>query len=110
MSTGLEDRLIIIPLITGIFAMLSFGFALIIGAATRRFKIVGICLTIFIAGMGYCMSWRKDLEALSGMQSAWLVATFIVAIGSIYLCRTLLTRQRKSALSNIDKQFLPARM
>lgn len=110
MSPELQDRLIIIPFVTGIFAMLSFGFALLVGGATRRFRTVGICSTIFIAGMGYCMSWRKDLEALFGMRDAWIMVTVAVAIGATYLCKMLLRRKQQSAITSTNKQSPPAQM
>ena len=70
LSPLLEERLIFIPLITGIFAVLSFGFMFGVGGATRRLTI-GVCSICFIAGTGYCMSWRNDLAELTGLHNAW---------------------------------------
>jgi hypothetical protein len=92
MSPALEERLIFIPLVTGIFAFLSFGFMFFIGGGTRRVRILGLCATLFIAGTGYCMSWRKELASLFSWSDAWIGASILVAAASIVLAKTLLSR------------------
>lgn len=95
MSPALEERLIFIPLVTGIFAFLSFGFMFLIGGGTRRVRILGLCATLFIAGTGYCMSWRKELASLLSWSDAWIGASILVAAASIALAKTLLSRHSK---------------
>jgi hypothetical protein len=103
MSPTLEERLIFIPLVTGIFALLSFGFMFLVGGGTRRVRSLGLCSTLFIAGTGYCMSWRKELTTIIGWQHAWMGATVLVALGSAYLCKTLLASKPTSIANDIDK-------
>jgi hypothetical protein len=99
MSPALEERLIFIPLVTAIFALLSFGFMFFVGGGTRRVRILGSCATLFIAGTGYCMSWRKELASLFGWPDAWIGAAILVAAASIALARILLSRHSKQVHS-----------
>lgn len=91
-SPRLQERLLFIPLITGIFALLSFGFMTLVGGGTRRIKILGLCSTIFVLGTGYCMSWHKELTAVFGWKNAWIAASGLVALGAGWLYRWLLLR------------------
>lgn len=102
MTPLLEERLIFIPVITGIFVLLSFGYMFLAGGATPRLKAVGFCSTIFIAGAGYCMSWRKEIAAYTGWDDAWTGAALVVAIASFFLCRAIVTRQSKQNSNEVE--------
>lgn len=82
--------------------MLSFGFMFLIGGATQRLRIGGLCSTLFIAGTGYCMSWRKAFADLCDWQNAWIGVSTLLAIGMICLYRFLLTRSKNGSDSEHD--------
>jgi hypothetical protein len=103
MSLSLQERLLIPALLTGIVALLSFGFTFMVGGGTRRVRVVGLCAMIFTAGTMYCMFWHEQLTVLFGWQHAWIGASVLVALGSAYLCRTLLASRRKNIAPDIDQ-------
>lgn len=104
MSLSLGERLFVPLLIAGIFALLSFGFMFGVRGASRRMKIVGLCSILFIVGTIYCMFWHEQLTAMTGWENAWIGASVLVAIGSVYLCKTLLARQSRTSDPDIDHQ------
>ncbi len=93
MSLSLGERLFLPLLFTGIFALLSFGFMYLVRGGTRRMKVVGVCSILFILGTIYCMFWHEQLTALTGWENAWIGMAVVVAIGTIGLCKYLLSRQ-----------------
>ncbi len=97
MSLSLQERLFVPAFLTAIVALLSFGFMFMVGGATRRTRVVGLCAMVFTAGTMYSMAWHEQLTALFGWQQAWMGASVLVAIGSIYLCRRLLLKQSAQA-------------
>ncbi len=110
MSLSLGERLFIPILIAGIFTLLSFGFMFGVKGASRRMKIVGLCSILSIVGTIYCMFWHEQLTAMTGWGNTWIGASVLVAIGSVYLCKTLLKRQSKVRDSDIDEQSSSRRM
>jgi len=95
MSTSLGERLLIPLLLTGIFALLSFGFMFLAKGGTCRMKIIGVCSILFILGTIYCMAWHEQLAALTGWENAWIGMAVVVAAGTIGLCKFLLSRQER---------------
>jgi hypothetical protein len=81
-------------LLTLIFAVLSGGFMVGVGGDTRRMRIILSCAIFFIAGIGYSMAWSDKLAVLFfGWQGAWIVVSFLFAIGSIFLGRRWFAKQ-----------------
>lgn len=70
---------------TLLFFLLSGGFALGTGGATRRIKIILRCATLFAAGMTYSMAWHKELAGIFQWESAWIATTVASALGSVWL-------------------------
>jgi len=81
-------------LLTGIFALLSFGFMFLVGGGTRRMRVVGVCSLLFILGTTYCMFWHEQLTALTGWKNAWIGMVVVVAGGTIGLGKVRLSRQK----------------
>jgi hypothetical protein len=93
LSTSLGERLLVPLLITGIFAILSFGFMFLVRGGTGRMKVVGLCSILFILGTLYCMAWHEQLAAITGWENAWIGVAVLVAGGAMALGKTLLSRQ-----------------
>ena len=89
-SLSLSERLLVPPLLTGIFALLSFGWMFAVQGATRRVKFIALCSILFVLGTNYAMLWHEQLTALTKWKDAWVGASCLIAGGCIVLFRVLI--------------------
>jgi hypothetical protein len=95
MNVSLGERLFVPAALAALFSLMSRGFMGVVGGSTRRMRTVWLCSVAFITGSLYCIAWQDKLASLIGWKDAWIGASILLAMGSAYLCRTLLIRAAK---------------
>lgn len=95
MNASLGERLIVPIVLAALFSLMSRGFMGIVGGSTRRMKTVWLYSVAFITGTLYCIAWQDKLASVFGWKDAWIGASILLAIGTVYLCRISLARAAK---------------
>jgi hypothetical protein len=104
MKIDIQDQIVMPLFFALIVALLSGGFMIFIRGNTPRVKRIWICSMLFELGLFYCMAWHDQLAQVFGWKNAWIGASVLMAVGAIYLGRTLLARNARASDSDAEEQ------
>ena len=93
MSVTLEERIIVPIIIASIVAALSGGLIFILNAYTRSIKVIWICAIAFNVGLLNFIAWHDILAKAFGWQRAWIGLVCVIAIGTVYMGRFMISKQ-----------------